>query len=62
MIHDRPYRPALPIDVALEEIESLAGAQFDPELARLFTDIVQRDRDEARNLGALALAALRVAS
>jgi putative two-component system response regulator len=62
MIHDRPYRPALPIDAALEEIESLAGAQFDPELARLFTDIVQRDRDEARNLGALALAALRVAS
>jgi len=62
MIHDRPYRAALPVDAALDEIQSLAGAQFDPELARLFTDIVQRDRDEARNLGALALAALRVAS
>jgi len=61
MIHDRPYRPALPIDVALNEIRVLAGAQFDPELATLFSDIVERDRDQARNLGAQALSALRAA-
>ena len=61
MIHDRPYRPALPIDVALNEIRVLAGAQFDPELATLFSDIVERDRDQAWNLGAQALSALRAA-
>jgi putative two-component system response regulator len=61
MIHGRPYRSARPIEEALDEIMALAGSQFDPELARMFSEIVERDRDQARLLGAKALAALRVA-
>ena len=61
MIHDRPYRRARSVGAALEEIGSLAGAQFDPELARLFIDIVERDSVEARASGARALEALRAA-
>ena len=34
--HDRPYRPARSQEEALGVIRSLAGRQFDPQLARLF--------------------------
>lgn len=33
MTTDRPYRKALPLEVALEEVRRGAGSQFDPELA-----------------------------
>ena len=33
MISTRPYRPALPVEYALGEVERGAGTQFDPELA-----------------------------
>lgn len=36
MISTRPYRPALPVEVALDEVERGAGSQFDPVLAQLF--------------------------
>jgi HD-GYP domain-containing protein (c-di-GMP phosphodiesterase class II) len=42
MTHDRPYRPARPVDWALEEIERCAGRDFDPELARVFVSILVR--------------------
>ena len=61
IIHDRPYRPARTIGDALEEIRRLAGAQFDPELARLFVEIVERDREEGRVPGIRGLEALRAA-
>jgi HD-GYP domain-containing protein (c-di-GMP phosphodiesterase class II) len=32
MTTDRPYRPAMPIDVALEELRESAGTQFDPRV------------------------------
>ena len=32
MTTDRPYRPALTVDVALEELKSNAGKQFDPQV------------------------------
>jgi HD-GYP domain-containing protein (c-di-GMP phosphodiesterase class II) len=32
MTTDRPYRPAMPIDVALEELHDSAGTQFDPRV------------------------------
>lgn len=38
MTSHRPYRPALPVDCALAEVERCAGTQFDPELARAFVD------------------------
>lgn len=36
MTSDRPYRKALDLDAATEEIERHAGAQFDPEIVRAF--------------------------
>jgi HD-GYP domain-containing protein (c-di-GMP phosphodiesterase class II) len=41
MTTDRPYRRALPIHAALEEIEDHAGTQFDPELARAWVEMVE---------------------
>jgi HD-GYP domain-containing protein (c-di-GMP phosphodiesterase class II) len=38
MISTRPYRPALPLDHALAEVEHGAGTQFDPDLADVFLD------------------------
>ena len=39
MTSPRPYRLALTLDRALEEICSCAGSQFDPELADIFVDV-----------------------
>ncbi|MDO8949511.1 MAG: HD-GYP domain-containing protein [Actinomycetota bacterium] len=36
MTTDRPYRKAMSVEDASREIESCAGAQFDPEIARVF--------------------------
>ena len=41
MTTDRPYRRAMPIEDALEEVERHAGTQFDPELARAWIDLVE---------------------
>ncbi len=41
MTSDRPYRNAMPSEVALNEIELQAGAQFDPEVAKAFVDIIR---------------------
>jgi len=40
MTHDRTYRKALTEDMAVEEILSHAGTQFDPEIATLFVEKV----------------------
>jgi HD-GYP domain-containing protein (c-di-GMP phosphodiesterase class II) len=39
MISTRPYRAALPVEHALEEVARCAGSQFDPELAEAFLDL-----------------------
>jgi putative nucleotidyltransferase with HDIG domain len=39
MTSDRPYRKALPLDTALNEIRQEAGRQFDPELVTAFLSI-----------------------
>jgi diguanylate cyclase (GGDEF)-like protein len=46
MTSDRSYRPAKPWDAAAEEVESLSGTQFDPELVRAF----QRALPELRRI------------
>jgi putative two-component system response regulator len=48
MTHDRPYRKALSLDEAREELVRCAGAQFDPELVELLlTSEVAPARPEA---------------
>lgn len=39
MISDRPYRKALPIEVAREEIRRCAGTQFDPQVVEVFLSL-----------------------
>jgi hypothetical protein len=44
MLSDRPYRPGLPPEVALAEIERNAGTQFHPAVAKAFV-AVQRGQE-----------------
>ena len=39
---DRVYRNALPLEVALDELTSGAGSQFDPELVQALLPIIER--------------------
>lgn len=41
MTSDRPYRRALPKDVAINEIITHSGTQFDPEVTEAFTSLVE---------------------
>jgi HD-GYP domain-containing protein (c-di-GMP phosphodiesterase class II) len=40
MTSDRPYRRALPLDHAVEEVRTGAGSQFDPAVVEAFLAIV----------------------
>ena len=40
MTSDRPYRPALAVTAALDELHRCAGAQFDPAVVQAFDQIV----------------------
>ena len=42
MTSRRPYRPALSLEEALQELERCAGTQFDPVLAGTFVDGLRR--------------------
>ena len=42
MISDRPYRTALSVEDACEELRRCAGTQFDADVVRLFVDEVSR--------------------
>ncbi|MBI3805153.1 MAG: response regulator [Nitrospirae bacterium] len=48
MTSDRPYRKALPFEAARAEIIRAAGAQFDPEIVRIFTSIPKEQWLKAR--------------
>jgi HD-GYP domain-containing protein (c-di-GMP phosphodiesterase class II) len=39
MTSDRPYRKALPMEVAIQEIRDHSGRQFDPEVAAAFISL-----------------------
>jgi len=52
MPNDWPYRNALPISHAREEIRRCAGTQFDPQIVEVFLSIPKNHRIELReNLG-----------
>jgi len=42
--HDRPYKQAESVEWAMDELLRGAGRDFDPELVRLFADLLARDR------------------
>jgi putative two-component system response regulator len=44
MTSDRPYRSAMSWTEALEELEGCSGTQFDPIVANIMVDIVQRQQ------------------
>ncbi len=46
MTSDRPYRAALPVDAALEELQKNAGTQFDPQCVKVLVDVVRENGDE----------------
>ncbi len=43
LTHERPYKPAWPVDQAIAMIRSSAGSQFDPKVVEAFLEIVGRD-------------------
>jgi len=43
MIEDRPYRKAMPIDQAVNELRKNAGIQFDPLIVRKFLSILESE-------------------
>jgi HD-GYP domain-containing protein (c-di-GMP phosphodiesterase class II) len=43
MTSDRPYRAAMPLEKALDEIRDGAGTQFDPEVAKAFLELAHDD-------------------
>ena len=45
MTSKRSYRDSLPIDVVRAEIERCSGTQFDPNIAKIFLDIMDNDFD-----------------
>ncbi|MEX1254240.1 MAG: diguanylate cyclase [Dehalococcoidia bacterium] len=51
MVLDRPYRKALTLEHVLRELEEGAGTQFDPDIARVFRELLV---DEAEPLQAAA--------
>ncbi len=44
MISRRSYKEAMSVRQALEEIRRNLGTQFDPELGRVFIDLVESGR------------------
>ncbi len=50
MVNDRSYRPALPQDVAINELKRCAGSQFDPSIVSEFIKLVESlPRQEAHS-------------
>jgi response regulator RpfG family c-di-GMP phosphodiesterase len=47
LTHERPYKDAWPIDQAVDEIRSLRGSQFDPDIVEVFMEL---DPDEIVDL------------
>ena len=54
MTSSRPYRAALAIDEALDEVSRCAGSQFDPQIARTFLDAWSESAVEAESCTAAA--------
>ena len=47
MTSERPYRPPLPVDKAIEEIQNCRGTQFDPLVADTFLEVLSSEEAHA---------------
>jgi putative two-component system response regulator len=54
LTHDRPYKRALPLEMALEEIRALRGTQFDPRVVDAFDTLPHEELIDMRGLRAAA--------
>ena len=50
MTSKRAYRDPLPLEVVKAEFEKNSGTQFDPEIARVFLDILNNDYDKIKEI------------
>ena len=50
MTSKRTYRNSLPIDVVRSEIEKNLGTQFDPELGKIFLNIIDNEYDKIKEI------------
>ncbi|HBV67987.1 MAG TPA: GGDEF domain-containing protein, partial [Clostridiales bacterium] len=46
MTEDRVYRRALSWESSIEEIEKCTGTQFDPDIARLFIELIRKQKEK----------------
>ncbi len=46
----RPYRTALPIEVVKEEFRRCSGTQFDPEIAKVFLEILENEFNKIKEI------------
>ena len=44
MTNERSYKPALPVEKALDEIRRNLGTQFDPKIGLVFIKMVEEGR------------------
>jgi HD-GYP domain-containing protein (c-di-GMP phosphodiesterase class II) len=54
LTHDRPYKPAWPVEQALAMVRRSAGSQFDPDVVSAFLRVAARVRDRTATPGAAA--------
>lgn len=52
MTSRRTYRNSLPLDIVKAEIERCSGTQFDPQIAKVFLDILNNHYDEIEKIKA----------
>ena len=45
MTSDRPYRKALPLEVAIGELKKHAGTQFDPKVVEVFLQVIEEEEE-----------------
>jgi len=55
MTSDRPYRKALSIEKAIEELENGAGKQFDKNIVEKFLDILNRFGNDLNKINKIIL-------
>jgi HD-GYP domain-containing protein (c-di-GMP phosphodiesterase class II) len=48
MVSDRPYRPAMGVEQAVEELRRCSGTQFDPQIVEKLTEILRKSESDRR--------------